>query len=131
PGLRPRRRARAAQGAPRPRGRPGDGLSGRFPSATRTSVRVMDREQLERWLAEGLSVEEIARRVERHPSTAWYWMEGWRLRSSHADRHAPRGSLAREDLERLVGRDLTVRVDRGRGRSQSDHRALLAEASRP
>lgn len=75
----------------------------------RTSVRIVEREQLERWLAEGVSVEEIARRVGKHPSTVAYWLEKYGLRSVHADRHAARGAIPRARLATLVARDLTVR----------------------
>jgi transposase len=68
----------------------------------------MDREQLERWLAEGLSVEEIARRVERHPSTVWYWLRQYGLRSAHADKHTPKGPLDRGRLTHLVAKGLTT-----------------------
>ncbi|HEY3020782.1 MAG TPA: helix-turn-helix domain-containing protein [Solirubrobacteraceae bacterium] len=69
----------------------------------------MDREQLASWLEEGVSIEEIARRVERHPSTVSYWMHSWGLRSAHADKHAPRGALGRAELVELIERDFTVR----------------------
>src|SRR3954454_2885720 len=69
----------------------------------------MEREDLARWLAEGHSVEEIARRVGKHPSTVAYWVEKYGLSSAHAQKHAPRGALSRERLEALVERDLTVR----------------------
>ena len=64
---------------------------------------------MERWLGEGLSVEEIARRVGKHPSTVAYWMKGFGLRSAHADKHGSRGGIARDELAELVARDLTVR----------------------
>src|SRR5439155_13530294 len=60
PGLRTRRRARAAQVPPRPRGRAGDGLSAtRVPSGTRTSVRVMESD-LQALVASGASLRELA-----------------------------------------------------------------------
>ena len=69
----------------------------------------MERARLEDWIAEGRSVEEIARLVGRHPSTVSYWLEKYGLRSAHADKHAARGGIPRDQLEALVARDLTVR----------------------
>lgn len=37
-----------------------------------------------------------------------HWVEKFGLRSRHAERHAPRGGLAREVLEALIAEDLTV-----------------------
>ena len=69
----------------------------------------MDRHLLEEWIGAGLSVEAIARRVGKHPSTVAYWLKKYELRSTHADKHAARGGLLRETLEALVLRDLSVR----------------------
>jgi transposase len=69
----------------------------------------MERGLLEGWIAEGLSVEEIGRRVGKHASTVSYWLEKYGLRSAYADKHAARGGVTREQLEALIARDLTVR----------------------
>jgi AcrR family transcriptional regulator len=69
----------------------------------------MERETLESWLAEGLSLEAIGRRVGRHPSTVAYWLETHGLRAAHRARHASRGGIPRATLEALVARHLTVR----------------------
>lgn len=69
----------------------------------------MDRARLERWLADGLSLEEMGRRTGRHPSTVSYWLDKHGLRAAHRLRHAPRGSLTCEQLDALVRRDLSVR----------------------
>ena len=69
----------------------------------------MDRDELERMLEEGLSLEEIGRRVGRHPSTVGYWVAKHGLRAAHRDRHAARGPLDRGVLEWLVGDGLTIR----------------------
>jgi transposase-like protein len=65
------------------------------------------------WLAEqleaGRSIESIAREVGRHPSTVSYWAKHHGLASSHAERHAARGGLSREDLEALVEVGMTIR----------------------
>lgn len=78
----------------------------------------MERSTLERLLAEGCSLEEIGRRVARHPSTISYWLDHHGLRAVGSERHAPRGGLDRERLEPLVAKGLTVAemakvVDRG------------------
>jgi transposase len=92
----------------------------------RTSVRVVEREVLERWIAEGLSVEEIGRRVDRHPSTVAYWMDKFGLRSAHAHKHAPRGPIGEAELAELVARDLTVRqIATAVGRSATSVRYWL------
>jgi transposase len=69
----------------------------------------MDREALERWVEEGLSLDEIGRRVGRHPSTVAYWLRKHGLEPAHRARHAPRGGIPRDVLEELVARHLTVR----------------------
>lgn len=68
----------------------------------------MDRRFLERCLAEDLSLEEIGRRVHRHPSTVSYWLDKYGLRAVGRQRHAARGALKRDELEALVGQGLTL-----------------------
>ena len=53
-------------------------------------------------LGQGLSLAEIGRRVGRHEATVAYWLKKHGLRPVHRERHAPRGGLEREQLERLV-----------------------------
>ena len=62
----------------------------------------MDRGLLERYLAEGLSLAEIGRRVGRHEATVGYWVAKHRFQAAHGVRHAAKGAVSREDLERLV-----------------------------
>lgn len=69
----------------------------------------MQREALETWLGEGLSLEQIGRRVGKHPSTVGYWVKRHGLAAPNKQRHAPRGGIPRETLETLVERDLTIR----------------------
>jgi len=69
----------------------------------------MEREELERLVVEGASLEEMGRRVGRHPSTVSYWLRKHGLRPVQRERHAARGSLSRETLAELVAGDLTVR----------------------
>src|SRR5687768_6091886 len=65
------------------------------------------------WLAqrleEGRSIEAIAREIGRSPSTVAYWVKKPNLTSRHAARHAPRGGLAREQLEPLVEAGASIR----------------------
>src|SRR3712207_933367 len=70
---------------------------------------VMERDQLEMWLQEGLSLEQIGQRVHRHPSTVSYWVKKHGLEAAHGPRHAARGPIARETLAVLVAEHLTVR----------------------
>ncbi len=76
----------------------------------------MDRDVLEAWLAEGLSLEEIGRRVERHPSTVSYWLKKHGLAAVGRTTYARRGGIEREVLaalieQRLSGREIAARLD--------------------
>jgi hypothetical protein len=51
----------------------------------------------------------MAREVDRDPSTVSYWLKKHGLISSHAERHAARGPLARDLLAELVEQGLTTR----------------------
>ena len=80
-----------------------------LPSATRTSVRIVEREWLAERLEGGASIEAIAREVGRDPSTVSYWVRKHGLTSSHAPRHAARGRIDRELLAEIVGCELSIR----------------------
>jgi transposase-like protein len=62
----------------------------------------MDRDSLKLFLDQGLSLEEIGRRVGRHPSTVGYWVKKHGLQAAHKDRHATRGGLPRDQLAALI-----------------------------
>ncbi len=62
----------------------------------------MDRALLESYLAEGLSLAEIGRRVGRHEATVGYWVSKYEYEAVHGLRHSPKGRLVREDLVRLI-----------------------------
>lgn len=64
---------------------------------------------MEGWLGEGLSLEEIGRRVDRHPSTVSYWLKKHGLRPAGRTTYAPRGGLEREALAALVDDGLSSR----------------------
>src|SRR5438874_948661 len=62
----------------------------------------MDSDQLARFLSEGLSLEQIGRRVGRHPSTIAHWLRKHGLSAVNRDLYAPKGGLQRDELEALV-----------------------------
>jgi transposase len=69
----------------------------------------MDRAQLQGFLAHGMSLEEIGRRVDLHPSTISYWLHKHGLRAAHRDKHRAKGVVVPEEMRRLVGEGLTQR----------------------
>lgn len=69
----------------------------------------MDRDSLALLLAQGLSLGEIGRRFGRDPSTVGYWVKKHGLEAVNASKHAARGGLRRDELERLVDAGLSVR----------------------
>src|SRR5438270_11871444 len=62
----------------------------------------MDKQSLEVLLAQGESVERIAKRFGKDPSTVSYWMRKYGLTSPYAEKHAARGGIERTVLEELV-----------------------------
>ncbi len=68
----------------------------------------MDRDSLRLLLADGLSVEQIAKRFRRHPSTVAYWMNKYGLEAVHRERHGAKGGIEREELEALVADGLSI-----------------------
>jgi transposase/DNA-directed RNA polymerase subunit RPC12/RpoP len=69
----------------------------------------MDADMLAAQLAEGRSIESIARETGRAASTVAYWVTKHGLSSQHAARHAPRGGIEREQLQALVEEGLSIR----------------------
>ncbi len=53
-------------------------------------------------LEQGLSVERIAKRFGKDPSTISYWMRKYGLVSPYREKHAAKGAIEREQLEALV-----------------------------
>jgi transposase len=70
---------------------------------------IMDREPLAVQLAEGRSIESIARESGRAASTVAYWVNKHGLTSANASRHAGRGGIEREPLQALVEEGLSIR----------------------
>jgi transposase len=68
----------------------------------------MERAELERYLAEGLSLKEIGQRVGKHLTTVAYWLDKYGLRAAHGDRFAPKGGIRRGALEPFVAEGLTL-----------------------
>jgi len=78
----------------------------------------MEKEFLERCLADGLSLEAIGKRVDKHESTVSYWLKKHGLEAPRAEKHAAKGGVAKEELERLLAaglslREIACRTDRG------------------
>lgn len=69
----------------------------------------MRKEQLEEYLAAGLSVEQIGERIGRHPSTVTYWLKKHNLEPLGHDRHSPNGKVDPERLRRLIEAGATIR----------------------
>jgi transposase len=88
----------------------------------------MEREFIVGLLADGLSVEAIARRVGKHPSTISYWMEKYGLEAPNREKHAAKGAIERERLEELVAAGSTIaEIAAEVGRSKSTVRHWLGE----
>lgn len=68
----------------------------------------MDRDSLTTLLARGVSVEKIAQRFGKHPSTVSYWMAKYGLEAPNRDKHAAKGGIARERLEQFIAAGLTI-----------------------
>ena len=68
----------------------------------------MDEDGLKVLLARGVSVEQIAGRFQKDPSTVSYWMAKYGLQAPSRDKHAARGGIARERLEELVADDRSI-----------------------
>ena len=68
----------------------------------------VEREVLEKMLNAGLSLAEIGEQVGKDPSTVGYWVKKHGLVPNGRAKHAPRGGLARSELELAVGDGLTL-----------------------
>jgi DNA-binding CsgD family transcriptional regulator len=69
----------------------------------------MSKEELEGYLADGLSLEQIGKRVGRHPSTVSYHLKKHGLRPVNQGKHANRGPISRAKLQTLVQGGATLR----------------------
>jgi transposase len=68
----------------------------------------MDKHSLQLLLAQGLSVERIAVRFGKDPSTISYWLQKYGLTSPFAAQHAAKGALDRQQLEECVQSGMTI-----------------------
>lgn len=86
----------------------------------------IDRALLQQLLAEGLTLAEIGRRVDRHEATVSYWLRKHGLRANNRDRHAARGALDRATVSQLVEQGLSIgQIARQVGRSKATVRHWL------
>lgn len=69
----------------------------------------MEKELLERYLAEGLSLEQIGKRVGRNPSTISYHLKKHGLKPVNHGKHANKGTISEDDLRLLVNDGATLR----------------------
>jgi len=69
----------------------------------------MEREFLERQLAEGRSLEYIGKVAGKDPSTVGYWLKKYGLAAAHRGKHLNRGGLARSALEVRIAAGATAR----------------------
>jgi len=68
----------------------------------------MDKQSLEVLLGQGLSIERIAKRFGKDPSTISYWMKKHGLVSPYREKHAAKGGIERERLEELTEAGMTL-----------------------
>jgi transposase-like protein len=88
----------------------------------------MERDLLEGYLAYGLSLEQIGELTGRDGSTVGYWVQKHGLEAVNRTRHAARGGIPRDVLERLVQEGLSMRKIANRvGMSQSTVRHWLRQ----
>jgi len=69
----------------------------------------VDKAFLEECLAEGMSLEAIGESVGKHESTVSYWLKKHGLEAAKAEKHAAKGGVAKEDLERFLAAGLSLR----------------------
>jgi transposase len=69
----------------------------------------MQKEFLEQCLAEGMSLEAIGQKVGKHESTVSYWLRKHGLKAVRAERHASKGGVSKDELERLLAAGLSLR----------------------
>src|SRR2546423_11708742 len=68
----------------------------------------MEKDFVERQLAEGRSPEYIGALVEKDPSTVGYWLKKHGLVAANHAKNAPKGGVARERVVALIARGLTL-----------------------
>jgi transposase len=68
----------------------------------------MEKDSLASLLARGLSLDNIARRFGKHPSTVSYWLAKYGLEAVHRSQHAARGGIEQGRLEALVKQGMSI-----------------------
>lgn len=68
----------------------------------------MDKQSLEVLLSQGVSIERIAKRFGKDPSTVSYWMKKYGLVSPFREKHAAKGAIDRGELEALVNAGASI-----------------------
>jgi transposase len=68
----------------------------------------VDKGSLEVLLGRGMTVEEIAGRFGKHPSTVAYWMRKHGLAAVNREKHSAKGALSRQQLKVLVDAGVSV-----------------------
>jgi transposase-like protein len=68
----------------------------------------VDKDSLQLLLGQGLSIERIAKRFGRDPSTVSYWVKKHGLSSPFAKKHAAKGGIERDALEGMVLAGMTL-----------------------
>jgi DNA-binding CsgD family transcriptional regulator len=86
----------------------------------------MEKDLLERYLAEGLSLDQIGKRVGRNPSTISYHLKKHRLKPVNHGKHVARGPIPRQKLRTLAATGMPIReIARELDRSHSTVRYWL------
>jgi transposase len=71
--------------------------------------RVVDRDSLKVLLGQGLSLEAIAARFGKHPSTVGYWVQKHGLEAVNKERHAARGAVPLDQLATMIDQGFSLR----------------------
>ena len=69
----------------------------------------MEKGFLEECLAKGLSLEAIGKQVGKHESTVSHWLKKYGLEAARAEKHAAKGGVKKDELERLLAAGLSLR----------------------
>jgi len=69
----------------------------------------MQKEFLEQCLMEGMSLEAIGQKAGKHESTVSYWLKKYGLEAARAEKHASKGPVSKEELERLLRLGMSLR----------------------
>lgn len=105
-----------------------DGSALGFPSEPYANICSMEKATLELLLAQGLSIEKIAKRFRRDPSTVSYWLKVHGLDAPNRERHLAKGGIEQARLEELVDAGLSItRIAETLSRSPGTVRHWLAK----